>query len=73
MQVAGRVRVVPGPVVLFGDILAQIVEFQPVVLEELDELVVPRANRTRWRAALISVVRIMPEAAAVRTRPTGGL
>ena len=43
------------------DVVAQVVELQPAVLEELDQLVVAVAHGGAGRAALVAVVRIVPE------------
>ena len=57
-----------GQVVLLGDVLAEVVQLQPAVLVELDELVVPLPDGPAGFAALVAVVGVVPVEGAVGNR-----
>src|SRR5438128_843666 len=48
-------------VVMFAGVVFEIVKLDPHVLVPLDELVVATADRSRRAAALIPIMRVMPE------------
>jgi len=61
LEVAGDEGLGGGEVVVLADVVAQVVELEVVVLEELDELVVPRAHGAAGAPALVAVVWVVPE------------
>lgn len=48
-------------IILFSGVLGEVVEFVPVVLVVMDELPVPSADDGTWFAALVAIVRVVPE------------
>ena len=58
-----------GQVVVLADVVAQVVQFQAVVLEEVDELPVSRPHAAAGRAALVAVVGVVPEDPLAVERP----
>ena len=56
-EVGLRVRQVD----LLALVVAEVEEFQPVVLEVLDQLPVAPSNRAGGSSALVGVVRVVPE------------
>ena len=61
MQVFGYVRQLLSQIFFFADIVLEVVEFDAIVFEELNEFVVTFTDGGTGRAALIAVVRVMPE------------
>ncbi len=69
MKVADYVWVISGPVKRLADVVAKMVQFEPSVFKKLDEFPFAVADRRTRRAALIAVMRVMPEQrAAVEVR-----
>ena len=51
-------------VILFAQVIAQVEQLDPHILEPFDELEVARAHRATGAAALVAVVGVMPEEGA---------
>jgi hypothetical protein len=60
VKLAGFSRLLSGEVVLLAEIVAQAIELAAAVGEELDQLPVSHAKRSRRRAALRAGVRVVP-------------
>ena len=61
MQFRSFARHVFDKVVFLAHILCKIVKLQAAVLVELDELIIAGPHSSGWAAALVTIVRIMPE------------
>jgi hypothetical protein len=56
-----RLGAVVAQVARLADVCVEVVQFDVVVLEELDELPAARPDGRRRRAVLVPVVRVVPE------------
>ncbi|SVC84521.1 uncharacterized protein METZ01_LOCUS337375, partial [marine metagenome] len=61
VQVSDNFGPFGGNVTVFADVVAQVVELETAVLEELDEFPVAAAHAATRATALVAVVRVVPE------------
>jgi hypothetical protein len=61
VQFLRLVGILRGEVVLFADVLRDVVEFQRAVFIPLDELPIAIADGAIGRSALVGIMRIVPE------------